>query len=338
MATATTPQVYWVGSNGNVYLKGPSGVQDLGQNNYNLGNGGFESNTLQQSIQANRIDDPNAGGGATSTGGGGATAALLGQYDQSIGNTQSAINRLGSQQDSGNQGIDTSYTNALNQLLSGENQAKSTYDTNKHQTAVDYVGGKNTVRSNAGSSLNGLLRLLGARGAGGSSAATISAPGAVARSATQQQGDLSNTFGSNNQALDTNWGNYEIGVNNQRSSAASQRDQQKQSLDQQIQNNRASLLQTLATLSSQKSQAAGGDGTAASQPYLDQANAILDKASNYQVAPIGVQAQAYSAPSLSQYIVNPNAAPTFNGSSQGNDYTSPYLAALLGKKQAGATA
>lgn len=271
------------------------------------------------------------GGGGTTSSAPAVDSSAIAGYDQSIGNVNAGINRLGSQLSSGNSAIDASYTNALNQLLLGENQAKSTYQTNKHQTAVDYVGGKNTIRSNAGSSLNSLQRLLGSRGAGGSSASLFAAPGAVARQATIQQGDLSGVFGKNNQALDTNWGNYEVGVNNQRSSAASQRDQQRQSLQSQIDNNRASLLQTLAQLQAQRAAAAGGNPVGAAQPYLDQANSVLDAASRYTIAPITYQTQAYTAPDLNKYIVNPNAAPQYQGQTQANDYFSPYLQALLGK-------
>lgn len=257
----------------------------------------------------------------------------LNQYDQSIGNTQSAIDRLGSQQNSGNSTIDASWQNALNQLLSGKNQANSTYTTNKQQSATDYVGAKNTIGANAGSSLSGLLRLLGSRGAGGSSAARISAPGAVARNATQQRTDVGNTFGANNQALDTNWANYLQGYDNQVSGAGSQRDQQKNDLQRTIDTNRATLLQFLASLSGQRAQAAGGSATGAAQPYLDQANQVLDKTANYTTAPINFQTQAYNAPSLGKYTTNPNAAPTVQGQGASNDYFSPYLAALLGKKQ-----
>jgi hypothetical protein len=259
--------------------------------------------------------------------------ALVGQYDQSIGNTQSAINRLGDQFNSGASGIDASYQNALNQLLGAKNQANQAYDQNVLQTKQDYVGGKNTIRSKAGSSLSGLLRLLGSRGAGGGSAATLTAPGAVARQATLQQTDLGNTFGHNIQGLDQNWGQYLQGYNNQVNSAGSQRDQQKGELQRQIDTNRASLLQTLAQLSGQRAQAAGGSATGAAQPYLDQANSVLDRSSRYTTAPISYQTQAYNAPALDKYIVNPGATPTFNGQPQTNDYTSPYLAALLGKKQ-----
>jgi hypothetical protein len=259
--------------------------------------------------------------------------ATLAQYDQGIGNTQAALGRLGDQFNSGNSQIDASYQNAINQLLLGKNQANTAYDTNKHQTATDYVSSKNTIGANAGSSLNGLQRLLGSRGAGGGSAATIAAPGAVTRQATIQRGQASNTFGANNQALDTNWNNYLTGYNNEVSSAGNQRDTQRQQLQQSVDNNRATLLQTLASLSGQRSAAQGGNGAASAQPYLDQANSVLDHLANYNVSPINYQTQAYQAPDLAQYIVNPNATPTFQGEAQTSDYTSPYLAALLGKKQ-----
>lgn len=257
----------------------------------------------------------------------------LGQYDQSIGNTNSAINRLGSQQATGNTGIDSSYQNAINQLLLGKNQGQTAYDANKQQSATGYVGAKNTIGSQAGASLNGLLRLLGSRGAGGGSAYNMAAPQAVGREASLQRSGAGQTFGENNQALDTNWNNYMTGYNNQVSGVGNQRDQQKQTLQSSIDTNRASLLQSLATLQGQRAQVAGGSATGASQPYLDQANTLLDKVSNAPAAaPINYQTQAYQAPSVASYTVNPNATPTYNGQT-GGDYFSPYLQSLLGKKQ-----
>lgn len=280
---------------------------------------------------------------APSGGGGGGGASPSGQgvdlsgYDQAINNTQAGINRLPNQLSSGNSGIDASYQNALNQLLLGRNQGQSAYNTNKQQTATGYVGNKNTIGANAGSTLNSLERLLGSRGAGGSLAATGqgqgTARGEVTRNATLQRQDASNTFGQNNQALDTNWNNYLTGYNNQVAGAGNQRDQQKQSLQSSIDSNRATLLQSLAQLQAQRGQAAGGTGVGAAQPYLDQANQLLDQTSNYTTAPINYQTQAYQAPSLSSYDFNPQATPTYQNQSQGNDYFSPYLAALLGKKQ-----
>lgn len=266
-------------------------------------------------------------GGATQTVDPNAIAA----YDQGIGNVNSALGRLGNQQNSGYSGIESSYQDALNQLLLGKNRANQDYTNTKQTAATDYVGAKNTVGSQAGEAITGLQRLLGSRGAGGGSAARVAAPQAVARGASLQRADIGSTFGKNNQALDTNWGNYMTDYQNQVSSAGNQRNQQRQSLEQSIEGNRANLLQTLAQLTGQRATAAGGSATGAAQPYLDQANSVLDRLSNYNVAPINFQTQAFQAPELSTY--NPQqATPEFQRQS-GGDYFSPYLQALLGKKQ-----
>lgn len=306
-----------VGLNVTGYTDGNTGVTD--------GSGGNVS-----------FDNNTAGTGAANTGGAAAAAVdpnAIAQYDQSIGNVQRGIDRTGAQLNSGYGKIDANFQDIINQLLTGENQAKNTYTDNKHQTGVDYVGAKNTVGANAGNSLNGLLRILGSRGAGGSSTALISAPGAVARQATLQRADAANTYGSNNKSLDTNWNNYEVGVNNQRSSAARQKDQARQDLENSINSGKATLLQQLAALQGQRASAAGGNAVGSSQAAYDQANSLLDETANYSTAPINWQTQAYTAPTLDKYLVAPNAAPTVQGQSQPNDYTSPYLAALLGKKQ-----
>lgn len=286
-----------------------------------------------------QVQAATTGGGGGYGGGGYAPApapvidqAELARYDQAIGNTQAGINRLDPQLASGNSTIEASYNNALNQLLLGKNQGETAYKGNKQSTATGYVGAKNTIGSQAGSSLNGLLRLLGSRGAGGGSAYRFAAPEAVARGATLQRADSTNTFGQNNQALDTGWGNYMTAYNNQVSSAGSQRQQARQTLQQQIDTNRASLLQSLADLQSRRDQTAGGNGVGASQGSLDQANAILDRSSNYTTAPINYQTQAYQAPDIASYTTTPNATPQYSGSGP-SDYFSPYLQALLGKKQ-----
>lgn len=261
-----------------------------------------------------------------------ATAAAIAQYSQAINNTQAAINRLPTQLNSGNSAIDASFQNAINALLLSKNQANNSYTGAKQTAATDYVGAKNTIGANAGTTLAGIQRLLGSRGAGGGSAYTIAAPQAVTRAATLQRNDAGNTFGANNQSLDTNWNNFLTDYNNQVSGAGNQRDQQKSTLEQNIDTNRASLLQSIASLAAQKDQAAGGTGVGASQPYLDQANAILDKTANYTVAPINYTTSAYKAPSLSSYITTPTT-PSYNGQAPANDYFSPYLAGLLNPKK-----
>lgn len=306
--------VYWIGADGNAYIKaaGYNGVQNWGVPN-------AENPRIDELNSFSKIADPRAPVSSGNTGGAASDPAI----GQAIGNVNSALDRLGNQYNSGASGIDASYQNALNQLLGAKNQGQQTFDQNKQTNSTNYVGAKNTIGSQAGQTLSGLQRLLGSRGAGGGSAATIAAPQAVTRGATLQRQDAGNTFAQNQQGLDQNWGNYLQGYNNQVSSAANQRDQQKQTLQQQIDTNRASLLDSLAQLQSSPT---------AAQPYIDQANALYDKTANYTTAPINYQTQAYTPPSLSSYTTNPQQAAQYSGQG-GGDYFSPFLSSLLGKKQ-----
>lgn len=300
-------------------------------NQANIDSGGI---TLD-SVSPDYLSSDNTGGGAGT--GASIDPNILRQYDQSIGNTNSALGTLGVQRDAGYSTIDKSYNSALQQLLSGYNGTKQINDQNVLSNKQDYVIGKNTVRSNAGASLSGLLRLLGSRGAGGSSAALLSgagtARGAVGTAATQQEGDIRGVFGKNSQALDQNWGNYVRNYDDNVSNAGTQRDNARGQLDSDINKSRGQLLQALASLQGQRTAYAGGDATAAAQPYFDQANSALNSAAGFSPAAISVNTTPYAAPELSKYTVNPNAAPTYQGQAPGNDYYSPYLAALLGKKQ-----
>lgn len=262
----------------------------------------------------------------------------LAAYDQSIGQLNNEIGNLPAQLNVGNQNIDTAYNSAFNQLQQAKATNQQTYNTNKTQTAQDYSVGKNTIGVNAGHSLNGLLRLLGAHGAGGSSAATIVAPEDVGQVAANERQTAGQTFGRNNQSLDTNWNNYLTGYNNSATDLGNQRLNNQNGLQAQIAQNRASLLNSLATLTAQKAAATGGSPTAAAQPFLNQANAQLSAATQlgrqvpvFQTAPV-----TYTAPKLDTYTTapNPTAAAT-NPTNAAAESVSPYLSLLLGqdKKQ-----
>jgi hypothetical protein len=308
----------------------PTGGISGGNPLQNFSTGG--SNGTPQQI--NQIPLGGSGGGAqtlaATTGGsdGGYSAAELAQQaanNQAIGNINSAIGRLGTQQASGNQGIDNAYNTALQQLLLGKNQGELSYNQGKQTNATNYVQNKNAIGANAGEALNGIQRLLGSRGAGGSSAYNTVAPGAVARGATLQRADAGQNFGANQQGLDTNWNQYMTGYNNSVTGAGAQRDEQKRTLNDSITQNNASLLQQLASLQ------AGAGNSAGAQPYLDQANSLLDRLATSAPAQINYNTQAYTPPSISSYSATPTS--TSYNQQNGGDYFSPFLQTLLGKKQ-----
>lgn len=349
--------VYWVGADGNVWTKS-AGAGVVNQGKYVSGSGdrytakGAEGlNTY--GIGMKRINDPNppkktpttnnTTPTSNSNGGGGYVASapaepkidpkILAQYDQSIDNTNSALGRLAAQRKSATTAITSSRDNALNKLLLNKNRGNQTYTQNKLNTGREYVTAKNTIGSNAGVTLRGLQRLLGSRGAGGGSAFNINAPGAVVQDATRQWTGAGSVFGENNQELDTNWNNFLTDYNNERSGAITQSKNQLKELSRTIGSNKAKLLQTIAGLKAKKAEYAGGNGVDASNPYYNKANNVLKNLATYKVAPINYQTGAYEVPDIASYVTNENARPVFDGQPAQNDYTSPYLAALTGKKQ-----
>lgn len=325
--------VYWVGTDGKVYVSGGQGTNAAGVADNN-------TDTYWGNLGYSRIADPNpsnagnqyngVAGGAALNGSTGSAPFDPASYDQQINYVNSALGRLGQQQTSGFTGIDNSYNTALQQLLGSKNIAQRNYDTTKQTQATDYVGAKNSLGAQAGNALRGLYRLLGSRGISGSPLG--SAKQAVGNEYTQNRTGTDNTFGQNQRTLDTNWNDYLTGYNNQVTGAAGQRDEQKRTLGDNITNNRVGLLNQLASLQAQRAAGTGGNAVAASQPYLDQANTYLNQLANSAPAQINYQTQAYQAPSLASYTAPKYSQPTSTNQA-GGDYFSPYLSALLGKKQ-----
>lgn len=277
---------------------------------------------------------------ATGGGGGGAARAAsnqaaIAQFDQGINNVNSALGRLTGQADIGNRNIDTGYNEGLNQLNQSKALQQQAYDQNVTTNRQDYVGNKNSINVNTGNSLNSLMRLLGSKGAGGSSAAGVASEAAARQGTLQRQG-AGDAFGKNAQALDTNWNNYLNEFKGSVDGLGRQRDNQKNALQANIENTRANLLQQLAQLSGQRASAAGGNAVASAQPFLDQANTSLARVDTLGLqAPVyQVDPARYTAPELAQYTANPNAAPTVNGQAAGqSDYATPFLSLLLGNRR-----
>lgn len=199
--------VYWVGANGNVYLKSAKGVQDLGKDNYNLGNGGFESNTLHQSIQAQKIADPNpprpaAPANPNNTGGSGAAAVVL--PDKSGDITLQNAGLSAADQAANTQKATTAQTLAA--ILAGygtdSDTAHTSYQTNSDQNQNNLQKNKQTSLVNAAQGRNGLFSTLQSLGALNGSGITL-ANNAVQKGANEDLNGSEDTYGNNQIGLDT---------------------------------------------------------------------------------------------------------------------------------------
>ncbi len=237
--------------------------------------------------------------------------ATIAGYTQAIGDTNAALGNLPTQLQGSENNIQNNYNTAYQQLLGQLNSANQAYGQNTTANKQSYVTNKNTIGTNAGQNLTGIERLLASRGAGGSSAALFGAPQAVGTEATQQRGGAGQTYGANQNALDTSIGTYREQNQNNVNSIGTQEGNQTNAAEEAINQTRGGLLQQLATLSAQKAAASGANPTTAAAPYLASANSALSAAANLglNVAPLNYNTTAYAAPSASTYVPNPFAAP-----------------------------
>jgi hypothetical protein len=281
----------------------------------------------------------NTTGGSTlgaSTGGGSGAEVdpnAIALYDQGIGQTNSALGRLLNQENVGRSNILGDWQTGRNQLNQTKARTEADYEQNKVKTTKDNVTAKSNIDFATGQQANSLQRLLGQRGAGSSSASRVAAPYAAALQGTQQRTQVNDAFAENMGGLDKSFGLFNEDWNSAVTDLDAQKKRNEDSLVADILGKRTSLLQTLASLQTQKAQAQGGNPAAVAQPYLDQINQIAPQIDNlgakYQ-GTVAAKAPTYKAPDLAKYDYD-KAAPAQFGQQGGAlaDSISPYLSLLL---------
>jgi len=255
-------------------------------------------------------------------------AATAAANDTAINN---GINTLGTQQAAGNQGILNSYNTAFGNLLNGKTNALNGYNNTRNQTQLDNQTAQDNIGQGVGSTNQALQRLLGSHGAGSSSAAQILAPYAAAHQGAIQSGQVQNTYDKNMSGIDQAINNYNTSYDTSQANLAKQRDQQYGTLQQGIDNSKASLL-------GQRSDAVNNQS---------QIQSLLNAAASLGITPAFTpQAVNAAAPTLDQYNYTPNGAPTVggatpNGNSALSQSAGPFWSLLNGQKDktlTGATA
>jgi hypothetical protein len=250
-------------------------------------------------------------------------AATKAANDQAV---NAGISRLDQQGSVGNQNILNSYNSAFQQLT-GQKTADL---AGLGQQRTQAQGDNQTARDNIGSSVRnvnqGLMRLLGIHGSGTSSAAQILAPFAAAQQGNQQRSQVQNAYGHNMNALDQAETNTNIGYENSFGQLANDKQQQQQTLQSSLGQQRAALL-------NQRSDAVNN------QPAIQAIlNSIIQLGLNPTFTP---KAPTVAAPNLDKYAYNQTQAPQLGGNPNFSDSAAaaagPFLSLLTGqKKQLGA--
>jgi hypothetical protein len=318
-------------SNPNVSLSNPGGVFGYGQAFTGPGAYGHvlgASTTAGAGGQAggNSPTTQQSGVYTNGTGGTGTIDPTTGlSYDQLQSQVQGQLGNLDSQSQVGNQNILDAYNNSFNQLTGSKAIAQRNYDSTKAQTLQDYVGARGNNQAQVGQQANSLQRLLGAHGYSGS--ANEAAAYAAARQGAIANQSLQQGYGRNQQALDTNFGDYTNNWNSSANDLGHQRDVQQQQLQSQVDQNKQGLLQQLSAITN----ARGGNG-AVYQPQIDQLGQQVTQLGRQFASPV-IQATApvYQAPSLASYNTPAPAAPTIGNTPGAADNVNPFLNVLLGQ-------
>lgn len=313
--------VYWVGADGNVYLKSAAGVQNVGSANganYNLGNGGFESNTLKQSIQAQRINDPNppktAPAGGSSGGGGGTTTQ---DRSNDIALQQAGLGAVDSQTSSGLSAIDKALASLTGQYdtesAANEGNYKGQSTTNQNNLQKN----KQSALVNAAQGRQGLYGTLASLGALNGSGVTL-ANQAVQRGANDDLSGAGDTYDTNQSGLDTAIGTFRAEDKERRQDADTAASDARTS----VQNQGAKSKQTFLSNLANDFSAEGNAGQA--KAFSDQAAALYPSIASTSVpsTSLGYQGAAFTPGTLGNYLSGANstavtATPTQGGKSPG---------------------
>ena len=344
---------WWVGQDGNVWanIKGV-GVRNLGKGTQ-VGSS-MMANAINMDNKAlldgsRRISDPaleeQASNGtgdynASYASGSGSSynaenealkARMRGIYDRQISDINDNINSLDSQLKNTLAGVDNEYQTYKNEQQSSYNANKNDYDNSTLQNKQNLRQDRNDITSRASSGLRGLLRVLGAMGAGGGSEARYEVPEMVTRQANSEMDSAGRVYRQNQQNLDTDWGNYNEQFENDKKKLEDWYSGQVKAKKQENYEKGQSLLADLVTALGNRAQYGGDYGSSVDdaynriKSYRDQIN-DLGKFTPTQYTGL---TSVYKAPDLASYDTGDTKLSTTITDSN-TSASSPLLVALQG--------
>lgn len=264
--------------------------------------------------------------GATSGGGSGGGSAGTAQdkademayWQDQMNNADQQLARIPIQEQVGNQNIDNSYNSAYNRLVGDKETTNRDYTTKRSQTIEDNTTAKAGINESVRNQNTALQRLLGGKGAGGSSAATILAPFAAASQGNKQRQQVQTTFGRNLSGLDTSWGDYQKDWDTSAGDLAAQRDAERNKLKSGLAQTEASIQEEKANAAVQRQQAGGASYQSARNartPYISRIQSLIQQIDALGNTPTFTpQAVAYKAPDMASYTYDRYAAPSVGSS------------------------
>lgn len=201
-------QVYWVGADGNVWLKGANGVKNVGKP-INLYDQGFDSNQI--SAEATRIADPNppqqAAPAPSNPNGYSAPAAPKVDKSNDIALQNAGLNAVDSQYKTGISVIDQALARLTGQYDTEAQANEKNYSTQSDSNQNNLQKNKQTALVNAAQGRQGLFGSLASLGALNGSGIEL-ANRAVQKGANDDLSGAADNYSTNQQGLDTAIGQF----------------------------------------------------------------------------------------------------------------------------------
>lgn len=250
-------------------------------------------------------------------------------WQQQLSLIDDQLNRLPGEQQVGANNAQSAYDSAFNTLTNQQGQATRDYNTTKDQNTQDNVAAKTAIDTGVHNQISSLMRLLGARGAGSSSASTIAAPVAAGLQGAQQRGAENQTYGRNDTALNTAFGDTTTQFQNAFGGLLNDKQNQDRSLQANADKTKQQLLQTRA-------QALANLNAPADPAIASQISSLGSQIDSLGAAPTFTPAAVnYAAPTLNSLAPAANNAPSLGTGNTGVDPSvaqqiSPYYTLLTG--------
>lgn len=297
--------IYWVGTDGNVYYKGPGGnsaaVKNMGAAR---GTSTISNLTLNG---ASQVDDPNPGGGgggapqqsapARPNGGGRAAPAPKPDRSNSIALQTAGLDALGAQTQAGLSAIDQALARLIGQYDTESGANEKLYGDQSTSNQQNLQRNKQTAYVNASQGRQGLFGTLSSLGALSGSGIDL-ANRAVQRGANEDLTGASDNFSENQSNLDTSIGTFRQEDKRRRSDAEFSAGNAKTNVQGDAAKQRQQFYTQLANDYAQM----GDDGNSKKFASLASAEFPNIAKSNVPNANLGYSGAAFTPASLQSYI------------------------------------
>jgi hypothetical protein len=278
---------------------------------------------------------PTTGANILTTGGTTNDPNAVAYYDDVIKQLTSQLNGAQATEAPGLNNITQNYNDALNQQNQGESNAESGYATQRAQNGTNREQNIGAINLDANQAFNSLMAILGANGAGVSSAARFGAPQSVAQNASTQRAGADTAYNENNTAIGTAEGQTQESYANAVKDLLTQKNTNTQNFESGLLNTEGQLEQQIRDAEINRAEYGGESYATAAQgagdtnQAIDSIEAKLGQIFQQYAAPtFSVNPVTVTQPNLTDYSVDPTTVRAQNANPTTDSSFLPYLASL----------